>query len=600
MQKKLFLALILGILFACSVKGSDLATMNWVAVARVNNGLQLWQQIVSMPEIEPIYQGSAARIPDVLEQRNITFPAAEWFDDTFYLGIGFRDRYQQLTWVLWRGEETSPEFIGAWPSFSALVFSLQSQKATRKAYSIPLPKIIKQIDAGKLLHLAFNKELLQRRLSESLKTSLNSGMQRLKQRCDSNLKRLNRAIERQELKGLPEDIQLACPFKGNYSFDSIMGAAVCDHVMPQIEIDSATMNDLQLLAHRFVKMLDDISSFSLFCDQKKGQMVLRLEHSHEPVIGSTDEPEIADVLGWFKDLSQLAWVSNQFSTQLVVAPNFTVIAQLIAEQGMNLEGIKQFLPPSGPITLLARGGLSLISNQMPEIAFGLSYPDKMAVATIVGMLKQFGVEVEEDEIFGRQLWKLPVPDMRHAFNEPQTVERAVFIRAEEDGTVGLSLNRDLAQDLIAVAAGETNKIHLWNDVTAPVKFVYAQTMSGVARAILRLVNSALFEQEYRQCSQALRQWVGDNRDFVSKLPCDTALDENVLSLCSRKAIVVREDFQGQARLTCALHNYEAASLIDYQLLDVPIPGGRWLRFRLEKGHGYSQFVVDIKSVGGEK
>lgn len=600
MQKRLLFVLMFGLLCACSVHGADVASIDWVAAARVKNALRLWQQIVSMREIEPIYQGSTVQVADILKRQHISLPADEWLDESFYLGLGFMGKPQQLTWGLWRGDGASLKFVGVAPSLITLLLSPGSEKAVNTPGAMPLPSIVNKIDAQQSLHLVFNKELLERHLSHALKASLNHGLQRQKLDCDLNLRKLNRAIKRQKLKGLPQNMQLSCPLKGNYSFDSNSGVAVCGHQMPQVEPGSVPMNDEQMRAHKFLELLGGISSFSMFCDQTAGQMVLRLEHTHELMIDSAHEPEVAAALRWFDGLSQLAWVSNEFNSQMTAAPDFAVISQLMVGPGLNFEQIKDFLPPSGPITFLARGEFSLHSNEMPKIAFELSYPDSKSGAAAVEMLKQFGMEIEEDEIFGRHLWKLPVPDMRHRFNDQQAAERAIYIRAENDGNVAISFNKDLAQNLIAVAVGESSKIYLWDDVTAPVKFAYAQTMGSLARGILRLVNSALFEQELHQCSRALSQWRRDNPDYASKLPQETALDDSILSLCPRKAIVVSRNAQEQAKLLCAVHNYEAARLVNYQILDVPVPEGRWLRLRLEKGDGYSQFVADIKSPGGEK
>ncbi|MFZ5951047.1 MAG: hypothetical protein ACOYXC_10100 [Candidatus Rifleibacteriota bacterium] len=598
---------ILLILFVLSFLNVSLTAQTqqnrWELVGLINSPLDVFESLVSIEELKPVYEVWQKNSSSFPLPEDFVFPDREEVKNTWYFAAGGDSSgYSMRTHVWQKNSAGEIQYLGEDRNLIFFIERLFRKKNDmndkKNAQLAPeLPRLCRDLDHNSLFHGRFIGEHAAEIFLKALEDDAMADLKQQERICHENLRKMQRQLKKGKISGLPTELPV-CPLSGSYQFDGENRRFVCSHQFPRPDFEKMKLSDIQKKAYEMVKFLQKLSVLEVKVPKSAENLVVNLE------LSSGDFEQIGQImpfpvkLGWSGDYSAFNRLSPSASLHVIAFPEFKSLIENMRTgdeefYGPDFGGLKpaEFMP-EGAFQISVFGDLEPMFGEMPKIMVNAGLA-KNRLEALKNAATSMGVQLKmsSDEIMGREVELAEIPSSRRRFgNEIERTDK-IYVMPVADNRTALCVGEEAANEQIAIDCGEKPGQSLWDDLNGEMKLLLAYRAEGIGRAVLSFVNILAFENECRQCNNKLWEWQEKNRTLVEKLKAEDEVPAEAAALCSRGGIFINN---GYDRLECSVHSFRNRSKIETQFFAAGIPGGRWLRFRVEKTEAGSRMVIDFK------
>ncbi len=597
MRKTIVVVLVLLLIVSASFS-QESSDFDWVFVGKIHTPDAIWQQFVTMNEIQPIYEVGIEHVEKFLTWNQFKLPTRASMEETIYFGVGTRSGRKTPELYVW-GEDQA----GKVRYYQSYVTSKELLELGQSYYSgdrdeakkLPFPAIFKDMGNENLFQMSLLQTSVLQNLRKELEKEVSASDRRLLKDCQRQVKKIEKQMRNGKITATNVPTLPACPLKGKYSLDFAKKSVTCDHHFETPKLENMSLEGTQRVAFYLLKTLENCSEFTIKLTREKPRLVLQIKYDEKAAQTKKQFPEILNSLEWFDDLNSFNRLSQQAQMHFAFCPNLRDIFRDYTPEELQ-KNFPKILFPEGTILVSGFGSFNPYSWQMPPLAISLNLNSEK-----FSQLKQWLVSMElpaqfaRDELYGTELEILPSEAFFPAFNRNEQSGTSIYVYVNAQKKMEICMGKEVAIQKLAVECGEAKSVQIWEDVSAPVKLAFSVRLNSVAGGLLQLVNQAAFDNELHDCKEALSEWLSKNRELAGKLSVGSELPEGLLKCCPRNGIVIRESKFD--KIMCAVHNYRSGWEIETQLFNPAIPGGRWLRAYIVKEQGQSSLIVDLKKAG---
>lgn len=581
----------------------------WNAFGRISTPLAIWQHLVEIEEIKPVYEACRNDFANLLPTATYAIPGNARIEDTFYFAIGKKKKQEESEYFVWvYGADNKTRFIGTFPSIFS--FANPAYRPYRSAYhedndsagapeSMEMPRALLALDDKSMLHIKILSDSLLAEIKSDLENELTKEDMLLALKCRSQARKLTRlknAGSRQ-----PEAIEnMECPLGGRYSVDGSGKKYLCNHVVKTMDYRKTPLAGAARQALALVECLENLSDIELKVTSDSTAASVEVSWNAKAVSSSKGLFEAFPEVRWIEDIRKYDRLSPRDSMHLALNIDWIGFFDKLRETDPAYDSLAGKKPaellPEGLIMLSSSGAFNPFLPRLPQACLSLGMTAEK-ILNVKSLLQGAPVRSSEYELHGRDLEVFEIPDLGHAFNADADTDHRIFVLPDEDGRSRICCGEESARRQLELDCGETKAVSLWHDIDVPVKFAMAFRADACARALLKTANEMRFGNETRVCLDNTSTWRTNNRELAEKIKEDRVIPDDLKKCCNRDGIMLDSRY---GYIECAVHQFRNVSSVEDQFYQANIASDRWLRIYVRRGESKSSLIVDLAKAVGVK
>ncbi|MEW6712051.1 MAG: hypothetical protein AB1403_19665, partial [Candidatus Riflebacteria bacterium] len=241
MSRRIFLILLMFSVMNASVFAQS-GQKNWELVGMINSPLDLFESIVSIEELKPVY--------DIWQKNSSSFPLPEDFvypdreevKKTWYFAFSSDSTGYYMLIHVWRKNSAGEiQYLGEDRNLVFFIEELFHKKNDQNfrdsnETALELPKLCLDLDHNSLFHAKFVGEHSAEVFLKALEDDFLSDQKRQERICHENLRKMQRHLKKGKISGLPQDLPV-CPMGGSYGFNDGSRQFNCSHQLPKPDFE---------------------------------------------------------------------------------------------------------------------------------------------------------------------------------------------------------------------------------------------------------------------------------------------------------------------------------------------------------------------------
>ena len=598
------LSLLLGfmlMLLPCSY-AAETDDPQWSAFGRISTPLTIWQHLIEIEEIKPVYEACRNDFANLLPTATYAIPGDARIDETFYFAIGQKKKQEESQYFVWvNGADNKTRFIGTYPSIFVFInpaykpyraSTYEDSDSARRTENMEMPQALLALDDKSMLHIKILRDSLLDEIKSDLENELNKEDKLFALKCHTQARKLTRLKNAGSKQ--PEAIEnLQCPLGGSYSIDDSGKKYVCNHIVKAIDYRNTPLKGAARQALALVECLENLSDIELKVTTDSTAARVEFSWNAKAVSSSKGLFESFPEAGWIDDIRKYDRLSPVDSMHFALDIDWIGFFDQLREKDPAYDPLCGKKPaellPEGLIMLSTSGAFNPFMRKLPQASLSLGMTAEK-IANIKSLLSGTPVRSSEYEVHGRDLEAFEIPDLGHAFNSDADTDHRIFVLPGVDGRSRICFGEESARRQLELDCGETKAVSLWHDIDVPVKFAMAFRADACAMALLKTANETRFSNEIRNCLDNISTWRMNNREVAEKIKETRVIPDDLKKCCNRDGIVLDGRY-GFAE--CAVHQFRNISCVEDQFYQANIASDRWLRIYVRRGEGKSSLVVDL-------